>query len=78
MIYIIMRKEISKYLLTAISCNHLFYKINKQEDEKVKLDFLLVYYISNEFIESYLFNKALSPKDISEINVPLNYARISH
>lgn len=73
MIYVLMRKEISKYLVTKISCDHLFDKINRLNENDIKLDFLLVYYISKEFMEEYKINKSKCNKNIMEINLPLNF-----
>ncbi len=70
MYYVLMRREISKYLITAISCRHLFNKIEGLEDNEVKLDFSLIYYISNEFIETYQTCKALSTKNVIAVNLP--------
>jgi len=73
MIYVLMRKEISKYLVTKISCDYLFDKINMLNENDIKLDFLLVYYISKEFMEEYKINKSKCNKNIIEINLPLNF-----
>lgn len=73
MIYVLMRREISKYLVTKISCDHLFDKINRLNENNIKLDFLLVYYISKEFMEEYKINKNKCNKNITEINLPLNF-----
>ncbi len=73
MIYVLMRKEISKYLITKISCDYLFDKINNLNENDIRLDFLLVYYISNEFMRAYKTNKSICKKDITEVNMPLNF-----
>ena len=73
MIYVLMRKEISKYLITKISCDYLFDKINNLNENDIKLDFLLVYYISNEFMKEYKINKSICKKNITEVNMPLNF-----
>ncbi len=73
MIYVLMRREISKYLVTKISCDYLFDKINRLDENNIKLDFLLVYYISKEFMEEYKINKNKCKKNITEINLPLNF-----
>jgi hypothetical protein len=72
-----MRREISKYLISGISCDHLFRKIENLEEEEVILDFLLVYYVSNEFIDAYIANKAVSTKKIIEKNMPLTMKNIT-
>ena len=77
MIYVIMRKEISKYLISKISCDHLFNKIENLDDDQIVLDFLLVYYISNEFIDAYIADKAICTKNIIEKNMPLTMKKIT-
>ena len=77
MIYVMMRREISKYLVTKVSCDHLFNKIEKLDDNEIILDFLLVYYISNEFIDAYIADKAMSTKKITEKNMPLTMKKIT-
>ena len=77
MIYVMMRREISKYLVTKVSCDHLFHKIEELDDNEIVLDFLLVYYISNEFIDAYIADKAMSTKKIIEKNMPLAMKRIT-
>ena len=72
-----MRREISKYLISRTSCDHLFRKIENLEDEEVILDFLLVYYVSNEFIDAYIANRAMSTKKIIERNMPLTMKQIT-
>ncbi|WP_337860936.1 hypothetical protein [Ferroplasma sp.] len=74
--YIIIRREISKYLITKISCDHMFNKIEILEDNDIVIDFLLVYYVSNEFIDAYIANKAISTKNIIERNLPYNIKKI--
>jgi hypothetical protein len=73
MIYVLMRREISKYLVTKISCDYLFDKINNLNENEIRLDFTLVYYISNEFMEEYKINKNNCKKNITEVNMPLNF-----
>jgi hypothetical protein len=75
--YVIIRREISKYLISGISCDHLFRKIENLKEEEVILDFLLVYYVSNEFIDAYIANKAVSTKKIIERNMPLTMKNIT-
>ena len=77
MIYVMMRREISKYLVTKVSCDHLFNKIEELDDNEIILDFLLVYYISNEFIDAYIADKAMSTKKITEKNMPLTMKKIT-
>ena len=72
-----MRREISKYLVSRASCDYLFKKIENLEDEEVILDFLLVYYVSNEFIDAYIANRTLSTKKITERNMPLTIKKIT-
>jgi hypothetical protein len=48
----------------------MFDKIEKLDDNDIVIDFLLVYYISNEFIDAYIANKLLSMKHIVEKNIP--------
>jgi hypothetical protein len=74
--YVIIRREISKYLVSKISCDHMFNKIEALEDNEIIIDFLLVYYISNEFMDAYITNKALCTKKIIEKNLPLPMKRI--
>jgi hypothetical protein len=74
--YIIIRREISKYLVSKISCDHMFNKIEKLEDNEIIIDFLLVYYISNEFLDAYIADKALCTKNIVERNLPYNVKKI--
>ena len=74
--YVILRREISKYAVSKISCDHMFSKIEALPDKEIIIDFLLVYYISNEFLDAYIANKALSTKHITEKNLPLNVKRI--
>ncbi|AGO61522.1 hypothetical protein FAD_0523 [Ferroplasma acidiphilum] len=76
MIYIIIRREISKYLVTKISCDHMFDKIERLDDNEVIIDFLLVYYISNEFIDAYIANRHMSMKHIVEKNIPLSMKKL--
>ncbi len=73
MIYVLMRKEISKYLVTKISCDYLFDRMNNLNENEIKLDFTLVYYISNEFMKEYKINKNSCKKNITEVNMPLNF-----
>ena len=54
----------------------MFSKIEALQDKEIIIDFLLVYYISNEFLDAYIANKALSTKHITEKNLPLNVKRI--
>lgn len=75
--YMLMRREISKYLVTKTSCDHLFSKIEALEDQEIILDFLLVYYVSNEFIDEYIANRAISTKKIIEKNMPLTMKKIT-
>jgi hypothetical protein len=74
--YVILRREIAKYAISKISCDHMFSKIEALPDKEIIIDFLLVYYISNEFLDAYIANKALSTKRITEKNLPLNVKRI--
>jgi hypothetical protein len=74
--YVILRREISKYAVSEISCDHMFSKIEALPDKEIIIDFILVYYISNEFLDAYIANKALSTKRITEKNLPLNVKRI--
>ncbi|WMT52068.1 MAG: hypothetical protein RE471_04120 [Ferroplasma sp.] len=74
--YVIMRREISKYLVSKISCDHLFKKIEGLEDQEIVLDFLLVYYVSNEFIDAYIANRAMSTKIIIEKNMPMTMKKL--
>ncbi len=76
MIYVIMRKEISKYLVTKVSCDHLFSKIKKLDDPDITLDFMLVYYISYEFMDAYIKNKNNCTKNILEKNLPLTFKKL--
>lgn len=76
-IYVMMRREISKYLVTKVSCDHLFNKIEELGDNEIVLDFLLVYYISNEFIDAYIYDKKMSTKKIIEKNIPLTMKMIT-
>ena len=77
MIYVMMRREISKYLVSKLSCDHLFNKIENIDDNEIVLDFLLVYYISNEFIDAYIADRAMSTKKIIEKNMPLTMKKIT-
>ncbi len=77
MIYVMMRREISKYLVSKLSCDHLFNKIENLDDNEIVLDFLLVYYISNEFIDAYIADRAMSTKKIIEKNMPLTMKKIT-
>ncbi len=72
-----MRREISKYLVSKTSCDHLFMKIEKLEDREIILDFLLVYYVSNEFIDAYIADRAMSTKKIIERNMPPTMKKIT-
>jgi len=54
----------------------MFDKIERLEDNDIIIDFLLVYYISNEFIDAYIANKLLSTKYIVERNLPLTMKKL--
>ncbi len=74
--YILIRREISKYLVTKISCDHMFDKLERVEDNEIVIDFLLVYYISNEFMDAYIANRHMSMKHIIEKNVPFSLKKL--
>ncbi|NOL59332.1 hypothetical protein HLB00_00565 [Ferroplasma acidiphilum] len=54
----------------------MFDKIERLDDNEVMIDFLLVYYISNEFIDAYIANRAMSMKHIVEKNIPLSMKKL--
>lgn len=76
MIYVLMRREISRYLITETSCDHLFSKIKKLDDPDITLDFILVYYVSNAFMKGYIKNKNACTKNIREKNMPMVFKNL--
>ncbi|WP_287954955.1 hypothetical protein [Acidiplasma sp.] len=73
MIYIMIRHEISRYLIAPLSCDYMFHKIESMDDDEVRIDFLMVYYISPQFLDEYIKDRLKSKKHIIELNVPYAY-----